>query len=460
MKSVRPQATNAHNSIGGRFRYGELAAIALLLSTFGTYRRRPIWELFTSNGLDFEVKAKLCIWGLFGVFAVLAHQRINKRTGLLVRVPVSLYVAYCALAFLSVTHSISPGFSCYRAAQIALLIALALAYANRTVFWPQLAILFIGMNWVFLVIGLTGIVPSLDWRLLPTFQEAGFNSFSQPWRFGTPVGHFSQISIVAAMAAIAISARSRRLTSKDLVLFGWMLITIALTKSRTAMMGLVGGLVVVAVLRGKLVPSVLSLAIIGPLVLATPEVGNALTAFLDRGQTQAQLDSLTGRTSIWDSALKHIHERWLQGYGYRADRFIVLDEQVNGSGVSHAHNAVLESAAGLGVGGALLAIAILSSLLLYPLRIAVLERRNVYPPESRRAVEFAAMFPPVFAFSMLDSSFALDASPFILVFIAMLVDMTMHGEELQSQAPQVVFSLPDQSAASIGDGGGHDGIVR
>jgi O-antigen ligase len=99
----------------------------------------------------------------------------------------------------------------------------------------------------------------------------------------------------------------------------------------------------------------------------------------------------------------------------------VLDQQLSGGGVAHAHNAVLEATLGLGVVGGSLAVLLLLSFLVCSLRLFRWGDRS---SARLRGVEFVALFPPVFANSMLDSSFAIEVSPFIILFVAILIDLT------------------------------------
>ena len=405
----------------------------LIFVTFASFRRREIWELFQGSGFDAEIEFKLAIWLLLGLVALTQWRVIVRHSHLLFRPPLAFYVAYLLIAFLSTMYSVAPALTLFRAAQFAIALALGLSVADRIENWPRLANIFIALNWAFLLVGLTGYPESLNWRVLPSFQEAGFDAFQQPWRFGTPIGHFSQISIVAAMVGITVAARIHdRMTVANVAVLGWLLLTIALTVSRTAAIGFIGGLLFVLASRGILALIVLGgTGLAATILLLLPQAVNAVSDFVERGQSTEDLESLTNRTSIYESAIRSIESHWVLGYGFRASRAMVLDEQPGGSGVGHAHNAVIEATLGLGVMGGIAAVFILLALLIYAIGVLVCERNICLVETKRRGAEFVGLFIPVFAFSMLDSSFSRDFDPFNFCFLAFLIDFTRHHAIVQ-----------------------------
>jgi O-antigen ligase len=390
-----------------------------------SFRRREIWELSQGSGFDGEVKFKIAIWILLGIIAVTQWQTLIRNSYLMLQPPLSLYVLYWALAMASTVYSAEPSLSLTDAGQLGVIIAFGLALGDRVERWPTLAMIYIGLNWAFLLIGLTGYPPSLDWHVLPGYQEAGFENGDQPWRLGTPIGHFSQISIVAAFVALASLARvSRPVRVVDVLVFTWMIATILLTVSRTAILGLAGGLLVLIIMRGVVTFFLIAGGAILTLILLIPNVIEAFGIFLERGQDAEDLATLTNRSYVWESAMRAIDKTWPWGYGFRADRVLVLNEQPDGSGVSHAHNAILEAMVGLGFAGGLMAVLILVGFALCAAWLLVVPKTRGQPERARKAVEFVALFVPLFAFSMLDSSFSFGVGPFTLTFIAVLIDFT------------------------------------
>jgi O-antigen ligase len=432
----------------GPLHYG-LALLAFL--SFSTFRRREIWQLFDGSGFDEEIWLKLSIWVLLGLVAVVRWQSVLRNSYLLFRAPLVFFGAYLVIAFISTTYSLEPTLTLFRAGQYATALALGLSLADRIEQWPRLSYLFLGLNWGILIIGLGGVPESLSWRVLPSYQEAGFDAFQQPWRFGTPFGHFSQISIVAAMAGIAVAARLREhITLPLAVLLGWLTLTIVLTVSRTAAMGFLFGVLVVLAARGALLATVMGGSTVMAVLFAAPGAMDSLAAFVSRGQDAEQLESLTNRTEIYESALRNLQQHWALGYGFRADRVLVLTQQVDGSGVGHAHNALLEATLGLGVGGGIIAALVLLAILFCGFNLLARERAAGVPRRQRRSAEFLGMFSPVIAFSLLDSSFSYDLYPFSICFVAYLIDFTQHRATLGGgRAPLPFHPARPSGTASV-----------
>lgn len=413
-----------------------LGPALLLLATLATSRRREISDLL-EGGVDTEVKIKLGAWAILGLVALWRLPVILRNSQLLFVFPVAPYVAFCVLALAAAPFSLQPALSGIKSAQLLIVIALGLSMIDRINEWPKLAAIYLGINWVFLLIGLTGLVPGLHWRDLPGFQEAGYDGVTGAWRFGTPIGHFLIISYVAAMLAVALVARmGGRLTLGGTVMLLWVVATLLLTVSRTGLVGTVLGVGVLLLLRGALPVAVLVLGAFGSLALIVPGLSNAIEDFLTRGQSGEELASLTGRTGVYESALDLIGDKWLTGYGFRASRAVRLEEIQDHAGnvftvAAHAHNAVLESAASLGLAGAACAVALLLSFLFCA--VALLGRAapqsdaaDGVPDDRSRAVEYCAYWPPILVFSMVDSSFALEINPFILILIVILLDFARH----------------------------------
>jgi hypothetical protein len=180
----------------------------VIFVSFGTFRR------LTDAGVDAELKLKFLIWLVLGTLALLLWRRILQGSYLLFRPPLLFCVAFWLLAMLSTVYSGTPGFTLFRASQLGILIALGIVAADRIERWPTLAMMFLAINWAFLLVGLTGYPATLHWRLLPAFQEPSFAAVEDTtWRFGTPMVHFSDIGIIAATVAVASVARLKRAPS-------------------------------------------------------------------------------------------------------------------------------------------------------------------------------------------------------------------------------------------------------
>ena len=466
-----PSATQTSIASHGPSYY--LGPVLMVFATFMTFRRRGMADLFVS-GTDAEIKVKLAIWAILGLIALKRYPVILQNSPLLFTFPLVPYVAFCGLALLSVIYSLQPSLSAVRAGQIAIVIALALSMRDRAAEWPKLGALYLAINWAFLLIGLTGIIPALYWRDLPGFQEPGYDGFFAPWRLGTPIGHFSIISLVAAMLIVAQAARIQQTPRlPEIAYFIWVFVTLILTVSRTGILGAVLGLAVVICLRGFFLITALACMAAGSVTLMMPELLKTIFGFLERGQDAEDMASLTGRTGLYEEIFALIGDHWELGYGFRASRAAHLNEIQDSSGnvygtAAHAHNAVLESMASLGVAGAFCAVTILVSLLACGIgllsrayrsqsshqgssRLNSSRQRSKWRAEPKassspgawsRAVEFCAYWPPIIAFSMMDSSFALEINPFVFFFVAVLLDFTQYRAGLHEQGSPSLRQRP------------------
>jgi O-antigen ligase len=166
-----------------------------------------------------------------------------------------------------------------------------------------------------------------------------------------------------------------------------------------------------------------------------------VTRYLERGQTQEDLMTLDNRTAIYDSVLQMLGDHWLLGRGFRS-RTLVFDQQLDGSGVSHAHNAILDAAAGLGIAGAATATLVLLALLACSGGLLLGRRWAGQPKIRERGVEFTALCVPILTYSFMDSSFALGVGPFTLCFVAILIDLTRCRSLASASTPRAVVAAP------------------
>jgi O-antigen ligase len=84
--------------------------------------------------------------------------------------------------------------------------------------------------------------------------------------------------------------------------------------------------------------------------------GQVFLEYFARGQSSRLLLTLTGRTDLWESALRQLEspDQWLHGSGYGTARVILLRLFAWGG---HAHNVLIELLLGLGIIGAGMAMA-------------------------------------------------------------------------------------------------------
>jgi O-antigen ligase len=77
---------------------------------------------------------------------------------------------------------------------------------------------------------------------------------------------------------------------------------------------------------------------------AVPQVSQYATSY--RG-----MDTLSGRTAVWQMAIPRLEQRPLQGYGYLASHFIWLSERGHAAEFAHLHNSFLDVVYNVGLMG-------------------------------------------------------------------------------------------------------------
>ncbi len=171
---------------------------------------------------------------------------------------------------------------------------------------------------------------------------------SQPGRFTWLYIHPVEAGMLLAIAVIILTAyllgsrvpRSGPRWHLGVYAVLWLICVAALlgTGTRGAALGaLVGILIVVATRwRGirKLEIALLGAVGLGGVALA---LGPQITAFVARGESAAQLETLNFRTDLWSVALGDFAQHPLYGFGFTADRGLFLDT----TGLGGGHNAII-----------------------------------------------------------------------------------------------------------------------
>jgi hypothetical protein len=242
---------------------------------------------------------------------------------------------------ISTIYSASPLLTLYRSLQLAVAIVLVVSLRDRLAHLYMLIVAYVAINWILLLLGFLGLDGGTEWLRGPDdlYVSYGGNEF-EAWRFWTAFGHPSHISIVAGIAAIGLAARvSGRQWITHAPLIAWLLLTVMLTVSRTAIAATLVGLCLVAAGRRALLPVVgLGCALLF-FVLMIPGTQDGVTGFLMRGQSPEEFASLTGRHEIYAAAVDQLEGYWLLGNGFRAARVYGLGDR----DIVHAHNLILEA---------------------------------------------------------------------------------------------------------------------
>jgi O-antigen ligase len=138
------------------------------------------------------------------------------------------------------------------------------------------------------------------------------------------VGTYAAILGLVSLARLFPASEERFHKPWYVLLLLGSLVTMVLAQTRTAFAGFAFGgfFILLYSKRGKLGP-LLTFVVAPTLALAT--MGGLVWSFFERGQTEAQLATLSSRAQWWASAWQTFLERPLTGFGaYAAGRFAVL----------------------------------------------------------------------------------------------------------------------------------------
>jgi len=392
----------------------------LIMTTFAGFRYREISELFDSGGFDAQVKFQAATWVALGVLGLylLASGRADLR--LLRRGPLFWYACFVLTALLSTLYSPQPAFTAYRAVQHAVAIVLIISLRKHFESVYLFIAAFLAVNWVLVVLGSLGITGGMEWIFNPADKASLEAGIEGAWRFESAFGHPSQISIVAAAGAAGLAYRMRgRNWMPIAAVIGWFALTTLLTVSRTAIVGLLGGLAVAALGRRALLPCVCLAGFVLPLLMMSSDFREASSHYLARGQARAELRSLTGRIPAYREAMRRIEQYWPLGRGFQAGRVEALDETGENMAVGHAHNLLLESLFSMGLLGGVFSLLVLVSL---AIAVGKILQRDAAVSGYRFSVgwELAAMLVPLYAFCVLDSGFVANLNPVAMLFLVVI----------------------------------------
>jgi hypothetical protein len=388
----------------------------LIATTFASFRERHGSELFDAGGIDEQVVFQMVSWLGLGALAtwLIATGRADLR--LLRRGPLFWYCSFLAVALLSAVYSPAPQLTVYRALQqgVAVVLVISLREQLRAVY--LFITVYLAINWVLVILMLTGLHGNLEWiRGTAEGLKLLAGDSDTRWRFASAYGAPSYTSVVAASGACGMAVRAWSTHPRLRAGFiAWCIVTTLLTVSRAAIAGMVAGLAFAAAGRRTLLVWACALAVAVPLVFILPGVADFAERYLTRGQTVSELESLTGRTELYEEAHRRIERSWPFGMGFQSGRVDPLGE--DNVAMAHAHNMFLEAATEMGLAGVLsVGLVVLSSA--WAAGWLVLRGRG---PSRALGLECAGMLMPVAAFCVLDSGFATAVNQVVMLTLVIL----------------------------------------
>jgi O-antigen ligase len=195
--------------------------------------------------------------------------------------------------------------------------------------WPQQALYPNGFKVGLLGIRLGGVLPALS---------------------SNDVGTYAAILALVSLCRLLPIAGGKSYRAWYLLLFTASMVTMVVSQTRSAVAGFLFGVLLLLVFSKRLGLSAFLSFVVAPLLVLS-SVGGLIWAFLERGQSTQQIETLSSRVDWWSFAWQKFLERPLTGFGaYAAGRFAVLAKLGLGE-TSTMHSDYLEMIVGTGIWG-------------------------------------------------------------------------------------------------------------
>ena len=329
------------------------------------FRRRSA-DLALSGSVDAQIILELAIWGALVGLILLGNRGRPRAAGAQHRIAMGraawIVATICALGVASAVVT-GGALALVRALQFAAMAAVAVVAYQRAENDQMLIEFWQALRRGVLAFAAGASVLTMLW---PGRGELGTGRFH--WFEVHPISTAGMLGIAIVLAMSAVFGtpdpwlRSRGRWIAFAITVGVLATLLVMTGSRGAMAGTLAGVGTVGVLstnaRRRGIAFLVSLAVGGLLILGFGT--EAIIAVAVRGQTAAQLLSLTGRTELFGIAYDLFLERPWLGYGFLSGREVFL-ERVPWAG--EAHNMFVEVAISLGLIGLLLYVALFAWLL-------------------------------------------------------------------------------------------------
>jgi O-antigen ligase len=395
----------------------------MIILSFLSVRQRDAEDLWKPGGIDLQAQLQAAAWVGFALVALLLVAKRSAEVKLLLYAPLTWFAIYAGLAVFSTLYSVSPLLTLFRSGQVVIVILFVISLRENLRRCYFLIAVYLAANWVLILMANTGLTLGMDWVRGPDNSFMLYDRQTPyPWRFGSPLGHPSQISVVGAAAAAGLMARFRGVEfRRHLPLFLFFVVTVLLTVSRTAVAGMFVGALVVLAVRGRIIPFLLLSGIVLPLTILLPSVGGAMVDYGMRGQSTEEFKSLTGRSEIYQQGIERARDAIPLGEGFVAGRAKSIVQKDLGGSIVHSHNLFIESTIGMGVMGLISSVMVLLTLGMSLCRAVKI------PPDSSGISpgwEPLVMAIPMVAFCILDRGFAGSASPALFLFVVILTYTT------------------------------------
>lgn len=340
-----------------------ICALTLIVASDYKLRVRDPNNAFRGK-IDGLVLAELALYGIVGLYLVLAHGRPPR----IRRTPPHLYLGcfFVGLMVLSVTYSAYPQYALVRAGQMCVLLGLTMVAARKA---TRADLHWFAHGYIALIA--VSVVYGVFVHSTPiTKLQAG--RFTWLAIHPTVSGVLTGLATLLAAGYLAAKPRSRPGPVWSRAAYASALVIVGggalASQTRGAVAGcLVGIVVLLLALRGGRAIIELQVILIVVGIAVALLAGGHVVAYFARGETSAQISTLNSRTEVWDTARAAIAHKPMFGYGVTSSRGLFYDTLNLGGG----HNAAVNVFVELGMVGLAAWLALLVALVFGIRRIPI-----------------------------------------------------------------------------------------
>lgn len=336
------------------------------------------WFLAFASALVFRIRGvgqieqnPLDAWALYRIgietiltFALLIRLALRRTPwlGSMFRGYVGVLAAFGLIELASTAWSVYPAWTCYKACEYLMDIALLGAVLATVKSVKEYRTFF---NWTWILYGLLlmttwlGVVLWPMHALYPNGKNVGVGILGfrlegvLPALSSNDVGTFAGILALVALCRLLPVAGSKSNRSGYILLFIASMATMVVSQTRSAIAGFMFGVFLLLLFSRRLGLSAFLTFVVAPLLVAS-SLGGLIWAFLERGQSAQQMETLSSRVDWWSFAWQKFMQRPFTGYGaYAAGRFAVL-AKIGFGKTSTMHSDYLEMIVGTGFWGLIL----------------------------------------------------------------------------------------------------------
>lgn len=325
------------------------------------------------DGLDWTYILHLAVWVFAGVYVFSRLLRspdlLLRLLRLVLRFPSSSYICFVVVATLSAMWSVFPFYTLFYACKmwIAIFLILYVAHEAKIRHLSPSEILLHTVGWAYgLGLGLLTVFFFVNPDLV-TRPTSGILGFRLTGGFLSDYGAYGLVTSAFIITMYWHRTRDPLFKLVGVIAFVWALIALILAQTRSTLMAFVLFLPVFFLFGVRGLTKVMwatGLAILG--FLGATLAGQAILAFLQRGQDLEGFFTLSGRTYLLSFLMDHWRDSPLLGWGFQAGSryFAVQFMEQTGMNMGAAHDAISKILVDLGLLGGVVLLHAVGSLLL------------------------------------------------------------------------------------------------